>query len=144
MLAFVSVTLLLVFWLAYRTIGWVLGRWGARWAVRDVTDWASLPALLLVVAVFSLVVQPGVNAFSRYIEHQADIYGLEVTHGLVADSSQVAAQSFQKLGEKAFAYPAPNPVLVWWTYTHPDIASRVRFALDYRPWDRGEANQLVK
>ena len=87
---------------------------------------------------------PAANGFSRYMEHQADIYGLEVIHGLVPDSSQVAAQSFQKLGEKGFAYPTPNPALVWWTYDHPDIASRVRFALDYRPWDRGAANELVK
>jgi Zn-dependent protease with chaperone function len=144
LMAFLSVTLLLVFWLAYQTIGWVIARWGERWEVRDVTDWASLPALLMVVTVFSFVVQPAVNAFSRYIEHQADIYGLEVTHGLVADSSQVAAQSFQRLGEKAFSYPTPNRLLVWWTYDHPDIASRLRFALDHRPWDRGEANELVR
>ena len=144
LMAFLSVMLLMVFWLAHRTIGWVLGRWGARWEVRDVADWASLPALLLVVTVFSLVVQPSVNTFSRYIEHQADIYGLEVIHGLVPDSSQVAAQSFQRLGEKAFAYPTPNRLLVWWTYSHPDIASRVRFALDHRPWDRGEPNELVR
>jgi STE24 endopeptidase len=143
-LAFLSVALLLVFWLAYRTIGWVLARWGERWEVRAVTDWASLPALLLVVSVFTFVVQPGILAFIRYQEHQADIYGLEVIHGLVPESSQVAAQGFQKLGEKAYAYPTPNRFLVFWTYDHPDIASRVRFALDYRPWDRGEPNELVK
>jgi Zn-dependent protease with chaperone function len=143
-LAFLSVALLLVFWLAYRTIGWVLARWGERWAVRAVTDWASLPALLLVVTVFTFVVQPCILAFIRYQEHQADVYGLEVIHGLVPDSSQVAAQGFQKLGEKAFAYPTPNRFLVFLTYDHPDIASRVRFALDYRPWDRGETNGFVK
>ena len=143
-LAFLSVALLLVFWLAYRTIGWVLARWGERWAVRAVTDWASLPALLLVVSVFTFVVQPGILVFIRYQEHQADVYGLEVIHGLVPDSSQMAAQAFQKLGEKAFSYPAPNRFLVFWTYDHPDIASRVRFALAYRPWDRGEPNELVK
>lgn len=143
LMAFLSV-MLLVFWLAHRTIGWVLARWGERWAVRGITDWASLPALLLVVSVFSFFVQPCANAFSRYLEHQADIYGLEVTHGLVPDSSQVAAQSFQKLGEKGFAYPTPNRVLVWWTYDHPDIASRIRFALDYRPWNSGEPTEFVK
>jgi STE24 endopeptidase len=62
----------------------------------------------------------------------------------VPESSQVAAQSFQKLGEKAFAYPTPNPFLVFWTYDHPDIASRVRFALDHRPWDSGQPNEFVK
>ncbi len=87
---------------------------------------------------------PAMNGFSRHVEHMADIYGLEVTHGLVPDSTKAAAASFQKLGEKSLSYPDPNPVLVFWTYDHPDIASRVQFALYYRPWDLGQPTKFVK
>ena len=61
-------------------------------------------------------------AFSRYLEHQADIYGLEVIHGLVPDSSQAAAHAFQKLGEKALSYP--DPIRCW--CSGPTITRRCR------------------
>ena len=77
---------------------------------------------------------PILSAFSRYCEHQADVYGLEVTHGLIPDSAQVAASTFQNLGEKGLAYPTPNPLLVFWTYGHPPIADRIEFSLGYDPW----------
>jgi STE24 endopeptidase len=35
-------------------------------------------------------------------------------------------------------------MLVFWTYSHPDIASRLQFALEYRPWDTGQPMKYVK
>ena len=117
---------------------------GATWQIRGVDDWASLPALLLLVSVFSFIGSPIASAFSRHVEHQADQYGLEVTHGLTPDSSQVAAQSFQILGEVGLADPDPNPIDVVLFYDHPAIPDRVRFALSYTPWDHGEQPEFVK
>ncbi len=135
--------LLLALYLAHRVAGGVITRWGARWDVRDIGDWASLPVLLLVFSVFSLLSQPVSAAFSRYMEHQADIYGLEVIHGLVPDSSQVAAHAFQKLGEKALSYPHPNPLYVMWAFDHPPIADRIRFAAQYQPWNDGQPTRYI-
>ena len=143
-IAFSVIGLLLAMYLAYRLIGSMLGRYGARWGIRDLGDWASLPALLLLLSVVSLILQPISAGFSRYLEHQADIYGLEVIHGLVPDSSQVAAHAFEKLGEKGLSYPNPNALYVFWTYGHPPISERVRFALDYRPWDTNTPTKYVK
>jgi Zn-dependent protease with chaperone function len=56
----------------------------------------------------------------------------------------VAASAFQKLGEKALAYPDPHPIYVFWTYTHPPIADRLKFALNYRPWETQEGVQYVR
>ena len=131
-------------YLARGAIGFLLAWRGARWGIRGLSDWASLPALLLVVSVLQLVSQPIGAGFSRYLEHQADIYALEITHGLVPDSSEVAAQAFQRLGEKGLAFPAPDPLLVFWTYTHPPIADRVRFALSYQPWRNGGLPRYIK
>ncbi len=138
------VGLLILFYIAYRSIGGVIRRWGARWQVRNVGDWASLPVLLLIFNVASVVSQPVSSAASRYLEHEADIYGLEVIHGLVPDSAQVAAQAFQRLGEKGLAYPDPNPFYVWWVYDHPTIAERVQFAVSYRPWDKEQPTRFIK
>jgi STE24 endopeptidase len=134
-LAFGIAGTLIGLYLAHRLIGSVLTRWGQRWAVRDVGDWASLPVLLLIASVMSVMGQPISAGFSRYHEHQADVYALEVLHGLVPDASQAAAHAFQKLGEKGLAYPKPNALYVWWAFSHPPIADRIRFAVAYQPWD---------
>jgi STE24 endopeptidase len=142
-LAFAAAGLLILFYLGFRCIGWVLRRWGESWAIRSVDDWASLPALLLILSVFSFVGAPISSAFSRYLEHQADQYGLEVTHGLTPDSSQVAAQSLQILGEVDLADPDPNPVDIFLFYDHPSIPDRIRFSLTYDPWSKGEQPEFV-
>jgi Zn-dependent protease with chaperone function len=144
LLAFASATLLLCFWAGRKLVLWMLGRWGRRWDIHDVGDWASLPALILALSIVTLVVSPVFSAFSRHLEHQADIYGLEVTHGLNADSAHVAAAAFQKLGEKALSYPHPNPLVVWWLYDHPTVADRIAFALRYDPWQASPGPVYVK
>ncbi len=135
--------LLVQLYLASRLLGGLLARFGRRWSVRGIDDWASLPVLLLLLSVFSLIAQPAAAAFSRYLEHQADIYGLEAIHGLVPDSSQAAAHAFQKLGEKALSYPTPHPLLVLWAYSHPAVRDRLRFAVTYRPWDEGRPGRYI-
>lgn len=143
-ITFFALLFLLLFYLGYRCIGWVLDRWGAGWGIRGLDDWASLPALMLILSVFSFVANPIVSAVSRHFEHQADQYGLEVTHGLIPDSGQVAAQAFQVLGEVDLADPDPNPVRVFLFYDHPPIGDRVRFSLTYDPWAHGGDGEFVK
>lgn len=144
LIAFSDLLLLVLFYLGYRTIGWALSKWGAGWGVRAVEDWASLPVLLLLLSVFAFIAGPISSAFSRHYEHQADQYGLEVTHGLTPDSGQVAAQAFQILGEVDLSDPEPNPVEVFLFYSHPPIPDRIQFALSYDPWAKGEQPEFVK
>ena len=141
---FFAVLLLVAFYLGYRTVGWALSIFGARWDIRGLDDWASLPVLLLLLSIFSFVVTPIGSAFSRYLEHQADQYGLEVTHGLTPDSNQIAARAFQVLGEVGLSDPDPNPVDVFLFYDHPQVSERVRFCVTYDPWASGGQGELVK
>lgn len=141
--ALAAIFLLILFYLGYRSIGWVLGRWGQKWWIRGVDDWASLPALLLLLSIFSFAANPITSAASRYFEHQADQYGLEVTHGLTPDSGQVAAQAFEVLGKIDLSDPAPNPVDVLLFYSHPPIPDRIHFALTYDPWANGGHGEFV-
>jgi STE24 endopeptidase len=141
--AFFAVTSIVGFWIGYQLFNFLLARYGTRWGIREAADWASLPVLILAALVLSCVSEPIGAAFSRHLEHQADIYGLEVVHGIVPNSSQAAASSFQKLGEKSYSYPHPNALLVFWDYDHPTIGERVKFAVEYRPWDEGQATKYV-
>jgi len=142
-LAFGAALLFVFFYLGYRCIGWFLARWGAGWSIRGMNDWASLPALLLLLTLFDVAATPIGSAFSRYLEHQADQYSLEVTHGLTPDSGQVAAQAFQVLGEVDLSDPAPNRVDVFLFYDHPPIPDRIRFSLAYDPWSKGQLPEFV-
>jgi STE24 endopeptidase len=143
-LTFFAFLLLLAFYLGYRCIGWLLTRWGANWQIRGLEDWASLPALLLLLLVFSFAINPIGSAFSRYLEHQADRYGLEVLHDLTPDSGQIAAQAFQVLGEVDLAETDPNRMNVFLFYDHPPISDRVQFSLTYDPWAGGGQGEFVK
>ena len=135
--------LLVLLFLGYHGLHWLLHRYGQKWRIRDVADWASLPALLLIVSVFSLLAEPLTNGYSRWQEHQADIYGLEVTHGIVQNSAAVASHAFQVLGEVGLDEPNPNGFIEFWLYSHPSISERVAFAQGYDPWSKG-APRYVK
>jgi Zn-dependent protease with chaperone function len=122
----------------------LLGRPGGRWGIRDVTDWASLPVLLLVVTIAGELAQPVLNGFIRYQEHEADIFGLEAIHGIVPGSQQAAAEAFQLLGEVNLADPDPSPFIRFWLYSHPPLAERLKFAAEYDPWGKGEPPRFLR
>ena len=135
---------LIVLYIIFRLCGWLLPRFGPRWQIREPHDWTVVPLFFLLGGVLLFAGQPIGNGVSRYMEHQADIYGLEVTHGINADSQEVAAHAFQVLGEVDLDYPYPNRLAVFWYWTHPPIADRVRFAHEYDPWSKGEKPKYVK
>ena len=112
-------------------------RFGTHLQVPALSDWSSLPLLLLLAGVLSFLGEPLANAFSRWEEHQADIYALAITHRAFVragqDPAQIAAQSFQVLGEKSYSFPNPSRLLVFWSYSHPPIAERIRFVLGNQP-----------
>jgi STE24 endopeptidase len=143
-LAFFSAMTLLGFWLGRKIVLTILARWGDAWHIRGIEDLATLPVLMLALSLLTLVGEPIGNTFSRYQEHQADVYGLEVTHGLFPHNGEVAASAFQKLGEKSYDYPTPNPLLVFWSDSHPSIPERIRFSLQYDPWDAPAGPKYVK
>jgi STE24 endopeptidase len=138
-----AVGLFIAFYLGFHCLGWLVARRGAAWGIRGVDDLASLPVLLLLLSVISFIGSPVSNAVSRYFEHQADQYAIEVTHGLTPDAGQVAAQAFQVLGETDLEYPDPSFLNVLLTYDHPPGRDRVHFFLTYDPWSSGGTGEFV-
>ena len=132
-----SVFALILLLIGYHGLHWMLGRWGERWRIRDVTDWASLPALLLIASILGFLSEPITNGYSRWQEHQADVYGIEVIHGIVPDSKEVTIHAFQVLGEVDLEEPDPNRFIEFWMFSHPSISERIAFAASYDPWSNG-------
>ena len=131
-------------YLAYRALNWSLARWGQRWKIYGPQDWAALAVLFLILQVGSFFADPIVNAISRMDEHNADVFGLEVIHGVVPDSAEVAARAFQVLGEIDLSDPNPPPFITFWLYSHPPLAERLVFAHTYDPWSRGQSPKYLK
>lgn len=143
-IAATAVGLFIGFYLLYRIASWVFPRFQQRWRMREPWDWAALVMLLLIFSIMGTLSAPIGNGFSRLLEHNADVYGLEVTHGINANSQEAAAHAFQVLGELALSYPYPSKAVVFWYADHPPIPDRVRFAHNYDPWSKGEQPKYVK
>lgn len=133
-----------LFYVAYRLASWMVARYGPRWGIPQLSDFASAPLLLLLIYALTFFSTPLFNGFSRHIEHQADIYGLEVVHGLVPDAQRSAAESFQVLGERSLDYPYVGKFAEFWLWSHPTIADREVFVQEYDPWSKGKPPQFVK
>jgi Zn-dependent protease with chaperone function len=136
--------LLLALYLLFRGLHWALDRWGKDWKLYGQEDWASLAVLLLLLQGLLFVSSPVISGYSRMQEHAADVYGLEVIHGLVPNSEEVAAHAFQVLGELDLSDPNPPPFITFWLYSHPPLAERLVFAHSYDPWSKGESPKYVK
>ncbi len=136
--------LLILIYIGYLCMNWAIPKWQAWSGVSDLKEWGSLTILLFFLTILTFIASPVFNGISRHYEHQADIYGLEVTHGLIADSSQNAARAFQILGEVDLSDPSPSEFIKVWLYSHPPIAERVAFALSYDPWGEGRPPEFVK
>jgi Zn-dependent protease with chaperone function len=136
-LAIGAVLSLFFLWIGSHLARFLVRRYGPSWHVASLEDWAAAAVLLMVLTVLSFVAEPIGNSISREQEHQADVFGSEVVHDIVADPQKVNAQSFQRLGEESLDYPYPSPLVVFWTYTHPPIAEREAFAAGYDPWGPG-------
>jgi Zn-dependent protease with chaperone function len=136
--------ILLLLYLGYRLSNGMLARWGRAWGIRDLQDWASLPALYLVITLLAFLATPLFNGVSRHFEYEADRYGLEVIHGIVPNPNQVAAHYFQKSGERNLVDPDPSAFIEMWFFDHPTRPQRVHFVATYDPWSKGEEPKYVK
>jgi Zn-dependent protease with chaperone function len=135
---------LIFLWLAYHLTHWLLRKRGQRWQVPSMASWSAVVVLLLAAQILGFFSDPIQNTIGRSIEHQADVYGEEVIHGIVADPQRTAQQSFQELGEDSLDIPHPNRLIVFWTYSHPTIFDRATFALHYDPWAPGQKPKYVR
>ncbi len=137
-LAFTALLLFVLLWLARQCIGWLLLRHRQRWGIRGQDDWAALAVFVLVATCIGFLSSPIANSFSRWEEHQADIFGQEAIHGLVASPQQTAQQAFNEMGRVYLEAPHPNAAIEFWLDSHPSISQRAEFALHYDPWLPGK------
>ena len=129
---FFSLLILVMLYAAYRTAGGLIHRFKDRFGFDQLSDVASLPLILLLMNVFFFAVTPVALTFTRYMEHEADRFGLEVTQ-----RNRAAATAFVKLQEENLAVPRPGWLYKLWRSSHPTLGDRIDFCNTYRPWMEG-------
>jgi STE24 endopeptidase len=134
-LASTALSFVLLFLVA-RFSGWAVRRFGRRWGFDSLADVASIPLLSAALTIVSFIGEPLVNGYSRAVEHEADVFAIELTH-----DNDAGARSFLKLGSQNRSDPDPAPIVKFFEYTHPPLIERIRFDLSYHPWLEGRPNR---
>jgi STE24 endopeptidase len=124
---------LVLLWLIWWSAGRLIHRFHQRFGFEELGDVASLPLLLLLGQAFLLLGMPLGLAFSRYIEHEADRFGLEITQ-----NNHAAAEGFVRLQQENLSVPWPGLFYTIFRASHPCLGERIEFANDYHPWTTGQ------
>jgi len=108
------------FWLANEVLRFAVER---RNMFETMSDFASLPLLILVATVLSFLLMPALNAYSRFNERQADRYCFQSVA-----SVEPFISSMNKLADQNLAEKKPARWVEWLLHSHPAIARRVAAA----------------
>ena len=145
-----AIFLFFIYWACAGFSAWLVRRFGQRWRIEGQEGMAPLATrsgfvvLVLAVSIAGFILTPASNTFSRYLEHEADVYGQEAIHGIVPDPQKTAVSSFNHLGEAWLEDPSPNPFIEFWDYNHPSVKNRANFAAQYDPWSNGSKPLFFK
>ena len=108
-IAFESVLILVSLYVAYRLAGPVIDRFKTIWGFAAPSDFAALPLGVLAVWLLCFVDLPIYMAFSRHLEHEADRFGLELTH-----QNHAAATAFVNILQTDLGTPRPGTIPMIW------------------------------
>jgi len=131
-----------VYWGCAACAGWLVRRFGQRWGASELSSRTGFVVLLLALSIASFLLEPVGNALSRHFEHQADVFGQEAIHGIVADPRKTTVAAFNALGDAWLDDPNPNPFIEFWLYNHPSTQHRAEFAAHYDPWANGQHGEF--
>lgn len=117
-----SITLFTGFYLASITLSATINLFG----IVSESDVASLPLLALILGVLGALWMPLTNAFSRWLEHRADVYALALTGKAHAFRNAMVKLCNQNLSELH-----PSRWVEILLYDHPSVGRRIQLAEEY-------------
>jgi STE24 endopeptidase len=124
-LLFYSVLIVIGFAWMRISLAWILRRYGARFGLRGVDDPAILPAAFFLIGLFFFVLTPITNSYTRTMEYEADLFGLNA-----ARQPEGAAKVFLKLSDYRKLDPSPLEEMV--LYDHPSGRTRITAAMRWK------------
>jgi len=121
------------FWLASEVLQYAVDN--ARW-FEGLSDFATLPLLILVFGGLSVLLMPVLNAYSRFNERQADRYCFQSVR-----SVEPFVTAMNKLAEQNLAERQPSKWVERLFHSHPSISNRVAAARAWTPQLKASAAQ---
>ncbi|NSL52023.1 M48 family metallopeptidase [Bacillus sp. P2(2020)] len=113
-------------YIASKIYNWSIKKHWRTLKINSLNDIASLPLLLVIISFLTFASSPLSNSFSRYLEHSADVYAIEMTK-----DKDAAIRSFQKLTIAGLSEVNPPAIVKWLRYTHPTMLERLIFIENY-------------
>lgn len=114
-----TLTTLLGFYLVSLALNWA----ASVFHFNGAADIAALPAFMLVLGAYELVLMPLENAFSRWRERMADEYAIQST-----GKGEAFASAFVRLANQNLGEIDPEPWVVFMFYDHPPLGERIAMA----------------
>jgi STE24 endopeptidase len=110
---YLSLVLLLGFYVVHRVFDHALARWGRRFGLRDRADPAALPLAIAILSLFFLLVTPLTNSIVRQAEAEADAFGLNAAqepHGFAMAAMRLSTYRKLRPGalEEVLFYDHPS------------------------------------
>ena len=116
------------FWLASGVMHYSIER---LHMFETLSDFANLPLFVLVSTLFSVLLMPLLNAYSRYNEREADRYCFRSV-----PSVQPFISAMNKLAEQNLAERTPSKLVEMLFHSHPSVGKRIAAAeawLSHKP-----------
>ena len=134
-LLFFGVVIVIGFALLHWSLARALDRFGKSWGIAAVGDVAIVPLVVLIFSCYLFVLTPITNTFTRTLEMESDIFGLNA-----ARQPDGMAEAALKLGE--YRKMQPGPIEEWIFFDHPSGATRIRTAMRWKAESGREAAGL--
>ena len=125
MLVFFVLIIGIGFWVVDWAFRKLVGRYGPRWDVADLTDVAGLPLLVVLFSGFMFLATPLFNTIIRTNEQEADMFGLNA-----ARQPDGFATTAMKLSEYRKINPTPMEEIIF--FDHPSGHTRVYTAMRWK------------
>ena len=126
-----DIAFLITFGTLSTTLGLYLASLAFNYAITffgfaSTADVAAFPALVFIMSVYSLIVSPIDNAFSRWRENMADDYALQSTR-----KDKAFASGFTRLANQNLSEVDPEKWVVFMFYSHPPLGERIEKAKQF-------------
>jgi Zn-dependent protease with chaperone function len=118
---------------------WLIARFRERLGFDHLADIASVPLMILSLEVATLFLSPVALAYSRYQEHEADRFALDLTR-----ANHSAGTAHVKLQTENLGNPRPGPLFKFFRASHPSTGDRIDFANSYHPWTSGQSTNSAR
>ncbi len=117
-----SIGTFLILYLVYRLATWFLKLSNEAFAFKDLSTYASIPLLIIMLNLFCFLFNPISNYVSRSMEVEADHYEVSLT-----EDRESAVSAMEKLTQTSLGLPRPSNIYKTWYHTHPTLEERIEF-----------------